>query len=299
MKAPANPLSALDRKLDALSRLEIFFVLGTMKAGTTWVQLLLDAHPEICCRGEGHFTSYLAPRLEQALGEYNRIIASKNRDIFTNLPDFPLLEKSHLLYLLRTATSLLLAELADGAPVKWVGEKSPNNVRGLDLLGALFPAARFVHVVRDLRDVAVSGWFHNLRVSPQWTEEHFKDIDHYALTNLPEWSAELRLARRFAAAHPERMISVRYEDLLEAPAANLGRVLDFLGARKDEQILEACRKAASFETLSGGRQRGDEDRGSHFRKGLAGEGRRTLAPATLERFEMAAGPEMRAFGYGC
>jgi len=33
----------------------IFFVLGVGKSGTTWLQRMLDQHPEILCKGEGWF----------------------------------------------------------------------------------------------------------------------------------------------------------------------------------------------------------------------------------------------------
>ena len=33
----------------------LFFVLGAPKSGTTWLQYLLNAHPNISCRGEGLF----------------------------------------------------------------------------------------------------------------------------------------------------------------------------------------------------------------------------------------------------
>ncbi|MDQ3304184.1 MAG: sulfotransferase, partial [Actinomycetota bacterium] len=33
----------------------VFFVLGYQKSGTTWLMHMLDAHPEILCRGEGRF----------------------------------------------------------------------------------------------------------------------------------------------------------------------------------------------------------------------------------------------------
>ena len=43
---------------------QIFFIGGTAKSGTTWVQLLLDAHPEVSCNGEGHFLDNLKPALK-------------------------------------------------------------------------------------------------------------------------------------------------------------------------------------------------------------------------------------------
>ena len=33
----------------------VFFVVGRAKSGTSWLMRLLNAHPEILCRGEGRF----------------------------------------------------------------------------------------------------------------------------------------------------------------------------------------------------------------------------------------------------
>ena len=290
---------ALYRELEAgieeVSRRRVFFVGGAMKSGTTWVQLLLDAHPQVCCRGEGHITGVLAPLLQKAVGEYNRVITGKNRDIFGEIGGFPLLEETHLRWLLRGAAGLLLSRAASGSGAEVVGEKTPDNIRGMALLLSLFPQARFIHVLRDLTDVAVSAWFHNLRVSPEWTEEKFSSIDAYALANLELWTNELRLARRFSGQHPGLLLTVRYEEMLEDAEPSLRRMLRFLALEASDEIVAACLAAASFEALSHGRSPGEEDLRSHFRKGIAGEGRRLLKPSTLERFESLAGPELRAF----
>ncbi|MHC4428086.1 MAG: sulfotransferase, partial [Planctomycetota bacterium] len=49
----------------------IFFVLGCQKSGTTWVAGLVDAHPEVCCRGEGHVSDLIGPMVEQVGRLYN------------------------------------------------------------------------------------------------------------------------------------------------------------------------------------------------------------------------------------
>src|ERR1700722_1873858 len=51
-------------KLQHLARCQLFFVGGAPRSGTTWLQALLDSHPEISCRGEGLFMKHLAAPLD-------------------------------------------------------------------------------------------------------------------------------------------------------------------------------------------------------------------------------------------
>jgi hypothetical protein len=45
---------------------QLFFVGGAPKSGTTWLQLMLNGHPEISCTGEGHFPDRLLPALSRS-----------------------------------------------------------------------------------------------------------------------------------------------------------------------------------------------------------------------------------------
>ena len=56
-----------------IAALRVFFVVGCQKSGTTWVQHLLDAHPQIACGGEAHLTDVLAPLLQDAFHLYNKM----------------------------------------------------------------------------------------------------------------------------------------------------------------------------------------------------------------------------------
>src|SRR5205085_9996190 len=77
---------------------QIFFVGGTMKSGTTWLQLLLDAHPQVSCNGEGHFTDSLAPSLKQAFDYHWKFITEKNQSIFQGLNGYPPLRIEDVIY---------------------------------------------------------------------------------------------------------------------------------------------------------------------------------------------------------
>jgi hypothetical protein len=71
--------------VSALRKKQIFFVGGTVRSGTTWLQLLLDAHPLVSCSGEGHFTDVLWMRLKQALEQHDSIIKKHNENVFNGV----------------------------------------------------------------------------------------------------------------------------------------------------------------------------------------------------------------------
>jgi len=180
---PPEKLAALHKTAAAASAKPLFFICDTIKSGTTWLQLMLNAHPEIACRGEGHLPNMLLPGLGKALKQYNSQIGFKNESIFNEIEGFPRFGDSHHYALFQTAVGLLLAQY-DGEEIRLIGEKSPDNVLALPLLSRLFPHAKFIHLIRDGRDAAVSGWFHNLRVSKEWVEKEFGNLkafaEHYA-----------------------------------------------------------------------------------------------------------------------
>ena len=293
----AFDFDALHAEIAALRQKQLFFIGGAAKSGTTWLQLLLDRHPAISCNGEGHFPTYLIPRLIGAMDEYNQDIAWKNQTIFGELPGYPQLGESHIAYLWTSAAVMQLASQARGRDVRLIGEKTPDNVRFFGLLSEAFPSAKFLHIVRDGRDCAVSGWFHNLRVSPDWTRETFATMDDYVVALAEEWAANVGAGCAFGEAQPERYLAVRYEDLAADPVPVLAGVLAFLGAETGSEILAACLGAGSFEALTGGRTRGKEDRDSFFRKGVPGDWRNHFTTETDRLFEAKAGEWLGRFGY--
>jgi Sulfotransferase family len=284
----------------AIARLrakQIFFIGGTPKSGTTWVQLLLNAHPEISCGGEGHFMNRLLPAFSRSLTAYNKTIRGKNQSIFGQTDWQPLFQNRHMAYLVAAAASMMLSRPAKAATARIVGDKTPDNVRHFPMLATLFPRAKFIHVVRDGRDCAVSAWFHNLRLNPERTQTAFPTFEAFSQHFAQSWVSCVRHGARFAARQPARCVQIRYEDLYDAPLKSLDRLCVFLGASRDVAVLEACQIQANFTTLSGGRQRGEEDRGSFFRRGMRGEWRDHFDAASERAFRAKVEPWLTNFGY--
>lgn len=282
--------------VSALREKQIFFVGGTIKSGTTWLQLLLDAHPQVSCKGEGHFLDLMAPALKMAMDQYGRFIADRNQAVFNELAGYPQLSNEGLCSIVAFSIAVLLIEQSRHENVSAIGEKTPDNVRHLSELEALFPTAKFLLMVRDGRDCAVSGWFHNLRSSPDWARK-YGSLDSYARSIADIWAAELAKAQEFADRHAARTRQLRFEDLIMNTEDTLAGVFEFLGVKTSESILARCRSQASFVNLSGGRRPGEEDRQSFFRKGVAGDWRNHLSDRIEAEFRERAGTWLDRFGY--
>jgi hypothetical protein len=153
------------------------------------------------------------------------------------------------------------------------GDKSPDYVNHIDLLAALFPRGRFVHIVRDARDYCLS-------------------LMRRSSTNVvraaQRWADGVTKARRDGQRVADRYIEVRYEDLLADPERELRRCCDFLGVEFDPALL-----TLRFSTEYTGEVKG-------AREVVAGNTRkylRAMDARTIRRIEAIAGAALREFGY--
>jgi hypothetical protein len=80
--------NSMHASISKLRQKQIFFVGGPVKSGTTWLQLLLDAHPSVSCSGEGHFSTHLWGLLKEALDKHDSVIKTNNEELFTELEEY-------------------------------------------------------------------------------------------------------------------------------------------------------------------------------------------------------------------
>ena len=142
------------------------FLVGFTRSGTTLLRAMVDSHPQLAVPPESQFVPELArrrgtyerpdgfdiERFTNDLTAHMRFIrwglpASELRAALTELQpdDYP------------AAIRCVFAAWARSKGKPRYGDKTPNNLDDLELLAALFPEARFVHIVRDGRDVAVAS----------------------------------------------------------------------------------------------------------------------------------------------
>ncbi len=299
IEAAPDSCRAISKRLSALLDKQIFFAGGMWKSGTSWFQALLDRHPEISCGGESHFLISLKPALKNALEEHNRRILAPQRNPFRHelQEPHPQLAEPDLEYLLAGAILCSLQKQMGLKQVRAVGERSTENIRSFDLFAKLFPDAKFMQIVRDPRDAGVSLWFQVRRQPPPEPPGQMLALRDAVKNYAETWSAAVAQAIGFGARHPEAYCDIRYEDLVAEPVPTFARICRFLGVDDDERVLRRCLEETSFERLSGGRTRGQENRDSFFRKGVFGDWKNHLDAETNAFVIDKAGTLMKNFGY--
>ena len=267
-------------QIATLAGRQLFFVGGAPRSGTTWVQQILDQHPEVSCRGEGLFQKFLAEPLEALMQRRGEALAAKNTGLFGHTGGYPLPVADDLEFLLGTAILLALRQSCAGKACRAVGEKTPENVFFFPRLKHLFPRAKCIVIARDPRDVLTSAW-HFFR-KPAAGEEEIAAKFAFIRMALPSLEQGAHATIDLAARHPADVMTITYEALRRTPELVVSNMFRFLSVSDASDIVADCVARTSFAALTGGRQAGVEQNGAFFRKGIAGDWASTLTPEMNE-----------------
>ena len=127
----------------------------------------------------------------------------------------------------------LLSGSAAGKDIRKV-ETTPHTLLHMDMMGDLFPRGRFIHVVRDGRDVVSSlmtrDWMDPATGEKVWCCQDVESAANY-------WAHVVAEVRKQAESVPGRYLEVRYEDMVSHPEAVVRQVLAFLGEPWDPSVL--------------------------------------------------------------
>lgn len=162
-----------------------------------------------------------------------------------------------------------------------------------------------IYVVRNPLDVAVS-MTHHFGLDLDTAIARLGD-DNVATANdelfvsqmLGSWSSHVR---GWADMAGDRVLVLRYEDLVQKPSKAFLKVARFVGLGQDRTRIERAVRHADFRTLSAlERKHGfveASDKGARFfRKGLANEWREALSREQVQRVIAAHREQMARFGY--
>lgn len=211
-------------------RLPAPFVVGVPRSGTTLLRLMLDAHPDLAIPPETHFIPRLLRTIRGAENPTDSAIEMLSAH--RRWPEFgvdPGELRARLAEQRQVDAATVLRAFYglcaehEGKP-RW-GDKTPWYVKKMRRIGSVLEEARFVHVIRDGRDVALST------LDAPWGPDTLWEAAEL-------WVETLRRGRRQGRElGEERYLEVRYEDLASDPEATLRGVASFLALDWDPGML--------------------------------------------------------------
>jgi hypothetical protein len=210
------------------------FVCGVTRSGTTLLRLMLDSHPELAIPGETHWVPKLIKAFERSKKTHedtvNLIVDHKRWGDF-HLDAAELRERIYALDPVTAADAIrafymLYAEREGKARY---GDKTPGYVKEMRRIQRVLPEARFIHIIRDGRDVSLS----HLRMN--WGPETYAESARL-------WRNRIRKAHRVAPSiHHYR--EVHFEELVSDTEGVLRRVCDFVELDFDPVMLDYHERA--------------------------------------------------------
>ena len=255
---------------------------------------MLDAHPDLAIPPESHFLS----RFGHALGRYaapaggvdpERLAADILRTktfAAWDVPDDDVLTRVHALpppASFADVVDAVYSAYAEPRGANRWGDKTPRYVLDIPLFDRLFPGSRFVHIVRDGRDVAMS--LRSVRFGPN---------DPMSAAGF--WARRVHAGRRDGAGlGPQRYAEVRYEALVDDPERELRAICNVIDLPWDPAMLEYHRGVDAALPDDRRSQHRHEDRPPTA--GLR-DWRTQMPPAEVADFEVVAGDLLDELGYG-
>jgi hypothetical protein len=206
-----------------------FFIVGSARSGTTLLRLMLNAHPEVAVPPESRFIAELWAGYDEV--EVDGLLSKLDANDHFQTWDLPI---AAVKYELDDKTFAPYAEVMEAAyqayahahgKRRW-GDKTPRYVRHISLLAALWPDARFIHLIRDGRDVALS--YADVPFGPK-----------NAATAAKLWSGRVRAGLRDGRAlGGKRYMEINYEDLVEDAEGETKDLCEFLELDFDPGMLD-------------------------------------------------------------
>lgn len=263
------------------------FIVGSPRSGTTWLQIMLGAHPQIATTVELNlFEQYLIPWINgwqqslarrKATGMHQGLSCVWEEDEFYN-------------YLREFLSRVYLPLLENKPGATHLLHKSCDNAFYTAEILHLLPNTRFIHLIRDARDVAVS------MMAAKQTIGDWGGTAEKAATL---WKEHVTAARK-TQQYENKYIEVRYEDLINNGPGTLQRIFNFCELPANEKIATAIYADHEFSKMKRKRQESDhrykrpED---HYRKGITGSWKTELTPAEKYTIHRIAGELLNELGY--
>jgi len=214
----------------------MFFIVGSPRSGTTWLQLLLSKHPRI----RSGLESYLFTKICDIRKEWHL-----HKDQGLGMACFQ--TEAEFECNLETFCESQLDALTKGLePDQLFMEKTPSHALYIPEILHFLPQTRFIHMLRDGRDVVASLLGANSTWGQDWAPKHARRAAR-------TWKNHVEtVLKSRAALKPAQFMEVRYETLSENTPQELRRCAEFLGLVWTDAEIAAAVEAYRADKMRAG-----------------------------------------------
>ncbi len=265
------------------------FIIGSPRSGTTWLQGMLGSHPLVVGTIETTmFSRYLSGPLAAWCQEKERLDSGrwgKGLPLLITEAQF----NEWMCQLLERCYLNIAARKPDA---RYILDKAPENTFHIHAIRRFLPHAKFIHIIRDGRDVVCS--MRNAK----------RNLGHQT-DNIAEGAAQWKMSvttARESLTGCSCYYEVRYEALLADTSGEFSKILEFCEIpHTDELVNDICTRNA-FDRMKNDPPFMDPDIRSqlpvkHYHKGKSGTWMDEMTQADRIDFESVAGRELVALGY--
>lgn len=266
---------------------ELLVIVGAPKSGTTWLQIMIGAHPLVCTTVElTLYSRYTAPWIKA----WNQEAANISEGRWHQGLPFLWTQDEFYGFLREFLGKVYERVLTIKPQATHVLDKHPGYSAYVEDIKGLVPNARFIHMIRDGRDVAVSMIAAKAQIG-------------YGARTIEEgaaaWRYHVEQARK-ARQYRDQYLEVRYEDLSTAGVDTLKSVFDFCGLQSSVEEIASIVEVHQFERMKARRQHANSRAQTHeafYRKGKVGSWQEELGPIERYAFDRIAGNLLLELGY--
>ena len=218
-----------------------FFIVGCERSGTTLLQAMLARHPRVFsfpeshffCRAASHRLHYrllgLANWRRSRVALHQLLTAIRRQDLVYEIPRYSPFLRS----LIRAFCGIVDRVTLEQKKDIWV-EKTPHHLYEIPVIQRYLPSVKFIHILRDGRDVAASIKDASIQDPDYWGT--------WSLDALAEiWNKAVQ--ESFSYRDDPAHILVSYDSLLDDPSGELARLCKFMNVDFEPEMLQHWKAA--------------------------------------------------------